>query len=209
MNSASQIRRSQDQQWLVSLIERSGGELKVRGKLDTQLDRITLELALPTVASAHYPSQIQANCGIEIQLPLRYPFEPPTAKMLSPTWHPNVFANGTICLGSRWQATEGLDFFIARIVKLLIYDPLLVNLQSMAHADAGRWYMQTLQLHPTAFPTTQTHANHWLRDPRGINQAATRVERRCPSCSATLRLPVARSGIVQCPKCRTDFEVTT
>jgi uncharacterized Zn-finger protein len=129
--------------------------------------------------------------------------------MLSPLWHPNVFLNGNICLGSRWQATEGLDLFIARIVKLLIYDPLLVNLQSMANADAGRWYMRALKLNPSTFPTVQTHADHWLRDPRGVNKINTRVEKDCPSCGATLRLPKGRTGIVQCPKCRTDFEAST
>jgi ubiquitin-protein ligase len=209
MNSASQMRRTQDQQLLINLLQRSGCELTAKGKLDTQSDRVTLELALPTASSAQYPHQVQAKCGIEIQLPLRYPFAAPTAKMLSPLWHPNVFANGNICLGSRWQATEGLDLFVTRIVKLLIYDSLLVNLQSMAHADAGRWYLQALKQHPTSFPTVQTPASHWLRDPRGINQSATRVEKTCPRCNATLRLPAGRSGIVQCPKCRADFEVTT
>jgi ubiquitin-protein ligase len=203
------MRRTQDQQLLINLLQHSKGELTTRGKLDTQSDRVTLDLVLPTAASALYPNQIQAKCGIEIQLPLRYPFAAPTAKMLSPLWHPNVFANGNICLGSQWQPTEGLDLFVTRIVKLLIYDPLLVNLRSMAHADAGRWYAQALKQHPTAFPTIQTPASHWLRDPRGINQSATRVEKSCPACRAILRLPIGRSGIVQCPKCRVDFDVTT
>ncbi len=205
----SQLRRTQDHQLLLNLIKRSEGGLKTKGKLDTQADRITLELTLPTVANIHYPSDVQASCTIEIQLPLRYPFAPPSAKVLSPQWHPNVWPNGNICLGTRWQATEGLDLFVARIVKLLIYDPLLVNLQSMAHSDAGRWYSQTLKNHPSAFPTIQTHSDHWLRDPRGVNQTLAKVEKPCPHCNATLRLPAGRSGIVQCPKCRSDFEVST
>jgi hypothetical protein len=209
MSSASQLRRTQDQQLLLNLIARSDGGIKPKGNLDTHSDRITLELTLPTVASIHYPSDVQRSCTIEIQLPLRYPFAPPLAKVLSPQWHPNVWPNGNICLGTRWQATEGLDLFVARIVKLLIYDPLLVNLQSMAHSDAGRWYSQTLKCHPSAFPTLQTHAGHWLRDPRGLNQTLIRVEKHCPQCNAKLRLPAGRSGIVQCPKCRNDFEVST
>jgi Ubiquitin-conjugating enzyme len=209
MPSTSQLRRTQDQQLLLNLIARSNGALTARGNLETQSDRITLVLALPTVASIHYPSDVQASCMIEIHLPLRYPFAPPSAKVLSPQWHPNVWPNGNICLGTRWQATEGLDLFVARIVKLLIYDPLLVNLQSMAHSDAGLWYSQALKNYPSSFPTVQTHAGHWLRDPRGVNQTVSKVEKPCPECNTTLRLPAGRSGIVQCPKCRSDFEVST
>jgi ubiquitin-protein ligase len=209
MSSTAQLRRTQDQYLLVALMERSAGALRSKGKLDTQSDRITLELGLPTAANANYPQHTQCSCVIEIQLPFRYPFAPPTAKMLSPLWHPNVFTNGNICLGTRWQTTEGLDLFVARIVKLLIFDPLLVNLQSMAHADAGRWYREAIKAHPASFPTVQTHAGHWLRDPRGLNQSMARVEKPCPHCLATLRLPSGCSGIVQCPKCRVDFEVST
>jgi ubiquitin-protein ligase len=209
LTSTSLLRRTHDQQLLINLIERSDGALHAKGNLNTQSDRITIELNLPTAASYHYPAQVQNTCTIEIQLPVRYPFAPPTAKVLSPLWHPNVFTNGTICLGTRWQATEGLDLFIARIVKLLIYDPLLVNLQSMAHPEAGRWYRKALLTHSAAFPTVQTHAGHWLRDPRGQNLAIERIGKACPSCKATLRLPKGRSGVVQCPKCRSDFEVNT
>ncbi len=209
MSSVSQLRRTQDQQLLLNLIARSEGGLKPKGKIDMQSDRVTLEISLPTVANTHYPNEAQASCTIEIQLPIRYPFAPPSAKVLSPQWHPNVWPNGTICLGTRWQASEGLDLFVARIVKLLIYDPLLVNLGSMAHPDAGRWYSQTLKIHPSTFPTVQTHAGHWLRDPRGVNQPLAKVEKSCPHCNATLRLPSGRSGVVQCPKCRGDFEVST
>jgi hypothetical protein len=209
MSSVSQLRRTQDQQLLLNLIARSEGGLKVKGQLNTQSERITLELTLPTVASIHYPSDVQTSCMLEIQLPQRYPFTAPLAKVLSPQWHPNVWPNGTICLGTRWQATEGLDLFVARIIKLLTYDPLLVNLQSMAHSDAGHWYSQTLKNHPSAFPTIQTHAGHWLRDPRGVNQTLSKVEKPCPHCLATLRLPAGRTGVVQCPKCRCDFEVST
>jgi Ubiquitin-conjugating enzyme len=209
MSSVSQLRRTQDQQLLLNLIARSEGGLKPKGQLNTQSERVTLELSLPTVASIQFPSDVQTSCTIEVQLPLRYPFTPPSAKVLSPQWHPNVWPNGNICLGTRWQATEGLDLFVARLVKLLIYDPLLVNLQSMANSDAGHWYKQTLKNHPSAFPTVQTHAGHWLRDPRGLNQTLIKVEKACIHCNATLRLPVGRTGIVQCPKCRCDFEVST
>ena len=142
-------------------------------------------------------------------LPLRYPFEPPSARVLSNLWHPNVFINGNICLGSRWQATEGLDLFVARVARLLIFDPMLVNLNSVAHLAAAQWYRSALQAYPHAFPSVRASTIHWLMDPRGSNSLSARVLKACPSCSAQLRLPVGRSGLVQCPRCRHDFEVQT
>ncbi len=210
MNSpASSLRRDHDQQLLLALIERSGGELVADGKINVKGPSLGLILKLPTSASAQYPAHTQAQCRFQIQLPARYPFAPPTASVASPVWHPNVFANGTICLGSRWQATEGLDLFATRVARLLCFDPLLVNLNSVAHQGAAQWYRQTQAAHPEAFPSLPLTPTHWLRDPRGTHQVRPRVEHPCPNCNAVLRLPGGRQGVVQCPKCQQDFEVTT
>jgi Ubiquitin-conjugating enzyme len=209
MASASDLRRDQDQEGLISLINRSQGELSSEGKLNCRASRVTLRLALPTLATHNLPLQWEPFCLIEILLPLRYPFEPPSARVLSKLWHPNVFMNGNICLGSRWQATEGLDLFIARIARLLVFDPMLVNLNSVAHQAAAHWYRSALHAYPQAFPSVRPSATHWLLDPRGSNALAPRTVKACPSCSAQLRLPEGRSGVVQCPRCRNDFEVKT
>jgi ubiquitin-protein ligase len=207
--SASALRRKNDQKLLSDLIERSAGSLASEGVLNTEADRVTLILKLPTALSADYPNHGQSHCRISLVFPLRYPFEAPTAKVLTAIWHPNVFPNGNVCLGSRWQASEGIDLFVARVARLLIFDPLLVNLQSMANQSAGAWYARTIKTHPNAFPSVQAQVTHWLRDPRGQNQAIERVALACPSCSSTLRLPVGRSGVVQCPRCRHEFEANT
>jgi hypothetical protein len=209
MNSASDLRRKNDQKLLADLIARSAGSLTSEGILNTLADRVTLILRLPTAQSAEYPNHGQAHCKIALHFPLRYPFEAPAAKVLSPIWHPNVFTNGNVCLGSRWQASEGIDLFVARVARLLTFDPLLVNLQSMANQSAGAWYSRALKAHPNAFPSVQAHATHWLRDPRGQNQAVQRVAVACPACATTLRLPAGRCGVVQCPRCRHEFEATS
>jgi ubiquitin-protein ligase len=207
--SASALRRKTDQKLLSDLIDRSAGSLASEGALNTGSDRVTLILKLPTASSADYPNHSQIHCRFSLMFPLRYPFEAPTAKVLSTIWHPNVFANGNVCLGSRWQASEGIDLFVARVARLLTFDPLLVNLQSMANQAAGEWYARALKTSPNAFPSVQAHATHWLRDPRGQNQVLERVALNCPACSTTLRLPAGRSGLVQCPKCRHEFEAST
>ena len=207
--SARELRRQQDRLLLEALVERSKASLSLTSDFAPSSDRFTLNLALPTAANQFYPAQVQTNCALEIVVPFRYPFEPPLARCLSSIWHPNVFANGNVCLGTRWQASEGLDLFVARVARLLIFDPLLVNLNSAANQAAARWYRQALAASPQSFPTVQAHVSHWLRDPRGVNPAVARVQVKCPSCQKTLGLPSGRQGLVRCPQCRQDFEAST
>jgi ubiquitin-protein ligase len=211
MSAAAALRRNHDLELLSNLIERSQGSLSWKNSLAESgvAHRVLLVLRLPTSATAHYPHQIQTTCDLTIEFPQRYPFVAPIAKVTSPIWHPNVFPNGNVCLGTRWQASEGIDLFIARVARLLIFDPLLVNLQSVANHSAGNWYRDAAKNHPNAFPTIQAQANHWFRDPRGLNGPTERCVVNCPSCKATLRLPIGRTGTVQCPACRKDFEVST
>jgi hypothetical protein len=209
MHSASELRRDQDQEALSALLVRAQGELSTPTPHNSRASKITLQLNVPTLASASLPPQWQASCLIEIHLPARYPFEPPSARTISKVWHPNVFINGNICLGSRWQASEGLDLFVARIARLLVFDPALVNLNSVANQAAALWYRAALNTHSTHFPSVRASATHWLQDPRGNNGEAPRSVQGCPNCSAQLRLPSGRKGIVQCPKCRHEFEAST
>jgi Ubiquitin-conjugating enzyme len=209
MPSASDLRRDQDQEGLTALLARSQGELICENRLNCRASKVALRLKLPTLASANLPLQWQESCAIEIHLPSRYPFEPPTARVLNKVWHPNVFINGNICVGNRWQATEGLDLFVARIARLLVFDPMLVNLNSVANQAAAQWYRAALGTHAQHFPSVRPSATHWLQDPRGKNNAAPRALYPCPSCAAQLRLPTGRTGIVQCPRCRHDFEAST
>ena len=86
-----------------------------------------------------------------------------------------------------------------RVVRLLLFDGMLVNLQSVANAAAGRWYARARRDHPQAFPSASIN---W-------QPGDDRVIRGCPSCNARLRLPAAKSGWVDCPRCGQAFEVST
>lgn len=175
-----------------------------------------LDLLYAVPASSRYPLDVRRQTRLSISLPGRYPFQPPVAMVTTPIWHPNVFTAGTICLGTRWIATEGLDLFVRRLARLLTYDGLLVNTRSAANREAAVWYEQARRAHPGAFPTDHPtfgeSAPAKARPRVGWTEQATsdgRVGRACPSCGRTLRLPPGRSGTVRCPGCGTRFEART
>ena len=90
------------------------------------------------------------------------------------------------------------------------FDPLLVNLQSLANPSAAGWYRAALRRHPEAFPSARID---WPIEGEAVARPASseadRVIRPCPSCGARLRLPAARSGTVECPRCRHAFDTRT
>lgn len=197
--SAAQLRRQSDQELLERLVSRSKGLLVLRS---FKPDRIECRALLPTNFDESYPLSRNGHVDFVAQLPMRYPFEAPKVLMQTKVWHPNVFTNNVVCLGTQWHVGEGMDLFVARVVRLLTYDPLLVNLDSPANGAAARWYER--HQNNGGFPTI-TRADHaWLFDPR-----AERVVVTCPACKANLRLPSNQSGTIACPKCQHEFFAQT
>jgi hypothetical protein len=103
-----------------------------------------------------------------------------------------------------------MDLFVKRIVRLLAFDPLLMNPASIANGAAQAWFQNAQRLHPGAFPT----------DPAAIAFASgasaeagaplpSRVVRHCPQCGTGLRLPAGRSGSVTCPSCGHAFATSS
>lgn len=152
-----------------------------------------------TAGSARYPAQRESRVIVHVALPERYPFQAPVATVRTPIFHPNVFPSGVICLGTRWVAAEGLDIFVQRLLRLVTFDPLLLNTTSPANAAAASWYQRARREHPAAFPTDRLAAD----------QLAERMLRACPACGRNLRLPRGRSGTVRCPSCGEHFEART
>lgn len=192
-------RRDADLKRLQALCRQSGGELALLDDLSSDR-QIVFQLNLPTAGSTRYPSEAQPVTRFQVDLPARYPFDAPTARMRdTPIYHPNVFESGVICVGSKWNPSEGLDIYVRRLCQLLTFDPLLVNMHSIAHASAGNWYGSALKRHPGAFPTATIQ---W-------DKPVETVLRPCPGCGAKLRLPTGRSGTVVCPRCKTEFDTQT
>lgn len=212
----SPIRLQSDLERLQALATSSSGRIVLLSGPSAACPVATVELRYATAGSDRYPVERREQTRIGISLPARYPFQPPSAAVQTPIWHPNVFASGTICLGTRWSPTEGLDLFVQRLARLLTFDPLLVNTASAANREAAAWYERARRQHPQAFPSDRPEFGltaaprsgariRWQEAPSDDD----RVPYRCPACARTLRLPSGRAGRVRCPGCGTRFEART
>ncbi len=68
-----------------------------------------------------------------------YPTKPPHVKFLSQIFHPNVYANGDLCLDilqNRWSPTYDVSAILTSVQSLL-HDP---NPNSPANAEAARLF---------------------------------------------------------------------
>jgi hypothetical protein len=202
---AATARREIDVERVRALAAASAGRIGVVTLPMAGRPRFVLDLGYTTAGSSAYPRERQASSRITIDLAPRHPFQPPLTTVLTPIFHPHVFGSGVVCIGARWLPGEGMDLFVRRVVRLLAFDPLLMNPHSIANAAANTWYRSSLQRHPQAFPTDAA-AIAWHT---GAESASGRVIRPCPHCGASLRLPAGRSGAVQCPRCAGDFELST
>lgn len=208
---ARSVRRQADAERLHALASASGGRVRVieDGRSRPQY---LVDLAYATAGSSGYPLSKQAVSRLAIDLGARYPFQPPVATIVSPIFHPNVFPSGVVCLGSKWLASEGIDLFVQRIVRLITFDPLLVNVHSAANGVALAWYLRARETYPRSFPSDRIEvlpSGGEARSSQGWGSAVERVLVGCPRCFGKLRLPAGKSGTVACPRCGHQFEAST
>lgn len=146
-------RRLQDLAKITRLGTRSHGRITVGETLGSPPSEITVSLNYKTAASARYPEDVRDTTRIKIILSARYPFHEPHVDILDPVFNPNVYPSGRVCLGKKWLATEGLDLVVLRVVKILTFDPEILNDWAPANMEAARWYKAVLAAHPGAFPS--------------------------------------------------------
>jgi len=113
----SPIRLQADHERLRALAAASGEMIVLLEGPTAALPQADVELRYTIARSERYPADLTRQTRLRIALPGRYPFQPPTATVLTPVWHPNVFPSGTICLGTKWLASEGLDLFVQRLAR--------------------------------------------------------------------------------------------
>ena len=209
-NPSPAMRREVDVERVRALAAASGGRIGIVTLPAPGRPRFVLDLACTTAGSQRYPREQRTTTRLAIDLAPRHPFAPPIATVLTPIFHPHVFASGLVCIGAKWLPSEGMDLFVKRIVRLLAFDPLLMNPVSIAHGAAQAWYQSAQRLHPEDFPT----------DPAAIAFASgasaeagapppSRVVRNCPQCGTGLRLPAGRAGSVNCPRCGHAFATSS
>jgi hypothetical protein len=214
---AAGSRRDVDVEHVRALAARSDGRIGIVTLPVAGRPRFVLDLGYATVGSNRYPAVRQPSSRVAIDLAPRHPFQPPVTTVLTPIFHPHVFSSGIVCIGAKWLPSEGMDLFVHRVVRLLAFDPLLMNPYSIADGAAHAWYQSALRRHPDAFPTDAAAlalvveaSTPGDRAPRAAAAPPDeRVIRHCPHCRAALRLPAGRSGAVRCPACGRDFRTNT
>lgn len=82
---------------------------------------------------------------VEIKLPGTYPRTPPTCRMLTPIFHPNI-EPAIICIGDHWTAAERLCDLVVRIGEMIAYQAH--NIKSPLDGEAAMW----TDLHPDMLP---------------------------------------------------------
>jgi hypothetical protein len=104
-------------------------------------------LNLPTYVDER---RMTSHVRLRIDLGEGYPAGPPTVRVLDspPPFHPNVFPDGRVCIGNRWDPTEGLGFFSIRIARMLLYDRPFTNPGHPANAAAAKWFVRNRDKFP-------------------------------------------------------------
>ncbi|MBV32808.1 MAG: hypothetical protein CMK36_05145 [Porticoccaceae bacterium] len=159
--SASTNRLTEDISRLEELSRRLYPRLKIISKTGslsedimlTGFCAIKLQLFYPTAPSIQYPKKIQERTDIIIKLLSRYPYAEPAAEITTPIYHPNVYASGKVCLGTRWFPSQHLDQLVKRIIQIITYDETILNESSVANRHALNWYKRAIKNYPDFFPT--------------------------------------------------------
>jgi ubiquitin-protein ligase len=148
-------RRQEDITKLLDLQAEYRGVVALTRTVGTPVNVIELEIKLATVRNDRFPEERQTTSGVKIELPTRYPFEPPKISVTTPVWNPNIFPSGLICLGEKWIPTHNLALLVRRVLQILALEPEIINLASPANADAAKWYAAARRRDATLFPTAR------------------------------------------------------
>lgn len=129
------------------------GKVKILKKTGDPVTRLEIALDYVTAPSKDYPRARQKTTVAIIDFTSQYPHKEPSVKISTPILHPNVYESGRICFGTKWIVSEGLDLFVKRIIKIITFDPVLLNSESPANSKALIWYERLINSHPEYFPT--------------------------------------------------------
>lgn len=160
-------RRKQDLVKLNQLVTDSRGKIKIISSTGNPVSRIVVELNYPTAINNNYPDKVQNSSKITINLTSRYPFTEPSVNFEKPiVFHPNIYDSGRICFGTKWLPTQGLDLLVKRVVKIITYEPDILNEASPANSKALTWYRKAFSKYPNKFPTTKLIQTNLASNPK-------------------------------------------
>ena len=145
----------QDINKLKELSSKTNNKISINRTEGSPPNAVFLHFKYVTAPDSSFPSKKQDLSEVRIDLANNYPFNEPTAKFLTPIYHPNVYESGKICLGKKWLATQTLDFLAERIAKIIIFDPDILDASDAANSKARNWYLNLKSNNPNLFPTDQ------------------------------------------------------
>lgn len=155
MSDAIGLRKNEDLAKLRAFQHRFPKIVQVASATGAPPSVIEVVLCLPTPEDNHFPARWAKSTRVRINLPERYPFEPPRVSVLTKVFNPHVYTSGNVCLGAQWTPTENLELLVRRIMKILALDPGVINVKSPANGEAAQWYDQKRRAEPDLFPTFQ------------------------------------------------------
>jgi ubiquitin-protein ligase len=151
MPSGREIRLQADYDSVRKLAAESGGSLVLEAVQGHPPDQYTLLFRCRGIEAIKNGKPVyRAEHRVRIRLPAKYPAPsaPPQVQMMTPVFHPHVYPNLQVCMGS-WQTTEFLDEFVLRLGALLQYDRRFLNVRDPANNEAVEWAAKNLLLLPT------------------------------------------------------------
>ena len=148
-------RRQEDVTKLLDLAAEYRGVIAVTRTTGNPASVIELTVSLPTVRSDRFPDEKQTASDLKIDLPARYPFDPPKISVTTPVWNPNIYPSGLICMGEKWIPTHNLAMLVRRVLQILTLEPAIIYLASPANSEAAQWYAATRRRDLSLFPTVR------------------------------------------------------
>jgi ubiquitin-protein ligase len=131
------------------LVEKSGGTLRFIETTGSPPRQYILEYICPGLVKDNQGNiHVRNSHRVKIDLPADYPFNRPTARLMTPIFNPHVFLTLTICLGNAWNPGETLDMLVILIGKIIQMDPLVLDPGSPANHEAMEW----VRKHPDQVP---------------------------------------------------------
>ncbi|MCL1471003.1 ubiquitin-conjugating enzyme E2 [Argonema antarcticum] len=147
--SVREKRLQNDFQALSKMVSDSGSTLAIISKSGNPPYQYVIEYRCRGIERLQGNEPVfRDNHRVEITLGSNYPKGKPDAKFLTPIFHPNVYQNLNICLGSEWTMAETLTELVLRIGKIIQYASDITNLNSPANSTAKTWASNNMRRFP-------------------------------------------------------------
>jgi hypothetical protein len=150
MPTVRERRLASDFEKVQGLARNSGGSIQVDFTMGSPPHRYTITMRCRGVSRLNGISPVYRDTHtFTIELPAAYPSPAgrPLVTFSTPIFHPHVFSNQTVCLGSSLVG-EYLDGLILRIGSLIQYDPQYFDFNSPANRVAAEWAKRNMGLFP-------------------------------------------------------------